>query len=48
MRELDDDGPKQAQPVRVPSKGASAAEIAEDSPCRPARKDLDRHRRRHV
>jgi hypothetical protein len=48
MRELDDDRHKQPQPVRMPVKGASAAELAEPSPWRPTRKDLDRHRHRHV
>lgn len=50
MREFDDDRLKQPQPqpVRMPSKGANAAELAEAAPWQPTRKGRDRDRHRHV
>lgn len=48
MRTHEDQDPKKPQPVRTRKKGSNSAEIAEVTPWRNARKDLDRDRHRHV
>ena len=48
MRDYDQADPKKPQPVRIPKKGSNAFESAETAPWRPARKDIDRDRHRHV